>query len=207
MIYHLRFTMTLFKTDTIMRAPFFIISRPSSAKRFVFGLMVLIESITAFKAMPAVAGLRTREDVIIIASADRFSPHTIAAQLFDGFTVPPPTYSPLPTHASRTYRMDLTAYTSTVEECDNDPFITADGSVTRDGIVATNVLPFNTRIRIPAVFGDKIFTVHDRMNKRYGKRVDIWMERKEDMREFGIKRSAFIEVLEWGDNATQWKKG
>ena len=103
--------------------------------------------------------------------------------------------------------MDLTAYTSSVEECDEDPFITADGSTTRDGIVATNALPFNTRIRIPAIFGDKIFTVHDRMNKRYGRRVDIWMEGKQEMREFGIKRGALVEVLEWGDNSTQWKKG
>ncbi|MBM3204566.1 hypothetical protein FJZ48_01120 [Candidatus Uhrbacteria bacterium] len=106
----------------------------------------------------------------------------------------------------KTIKMDVTAYTSSVEECDSDPFITADGSTTRDGIVATNVLPFGTKIRIPDYFGDKVFEVHDRMNKRYSYRVDVWMQEKGEMRRFGIKRNASIEILEMGDNSTQWNK-
>jgi len=104
----------------------------------------------------------------------------------------------------KTYKMDVTAYTSTLEECDSDPFVTADGSLVADGIVATNILPFGTKIRIPKYFGERIFTVHDRMNARYSARTDIWMSSKTDMRNWGLKRNVDIEVVEWGDGKTQW---
>ncbi len=102
---------------------------------------------------------------------------------------------------------NLSAYTSSVEECDSDPFTTADGSRTHDGIVATNILPFGTKLRIPALFGDKIFEVHDRMNARYNNKynLDIWMEKKVDMRQFG-RRNAMVEIVEMGDGKTQWGK-
>ncbi|MFA6131415.1 MAG: hypothetical protein WC730_04130 [Patescibacteria group bacterium] len=104
----------------------------------------------------------------------------------------------------KTYSIDVTAYTSTIEECDADPFITADGSTVADGIIAANFLPFKTKVRFPELFGDKVFEVHDRMNKRYWLRADVWMVKKTDMRKFGIHRKVTIEVVEWGDNGTQW---
>lgn len=104
----------------------------------------------------------------------------------------------------KTYRADISAYTSTVEECDSDPFVTADGSIVKDGIIATNFLPFGTKVRIPKYFGDRIFTVHDRMNARYWYRIDIWMPFKKDALTWGVKRSAEIEVVEWGDGKTLW---
>lgn len=107
--------------------------------------------------------------------------------------------------ALKTIYMASTAYTSRVEECDSDPFVTADGSEVRDGIVATNVLPFGTKVRIPTVFGDRIFEVHDRMNARYSYRVDIWMKDIKDARAYGLKRNIPIEVVEWGNNSTQWQ--
>ncbi|MBD3252034.1 hypothetical protein GF380_06350, partial [Candidatus Uhrbacteria bacterium] len=62
----------------------------------------------------------------------------------------------------RTYHyVPMTAYTSRPEETDDTPFITADGSHVRDGIVAANFLPFGTKVRIPSLFGDQIFEVHD----------------------------------------------
>lgn len=97
--------------------------------------------------------------------------------------------------AVRTLRTTLTAYSSTPEECDDSPFITADGSHVRDGIVAANFLKFGTRIRIPELFGDKVFEVHDRMNARFSNRIDIWMEKVEDNRKFGIKHNILIEIL------------
>lgn len=104
----------------------------------------------------------------------------------------------------KTIYMDSTAYTSTVEECDSDPFVTADGSDVADGIVATNVLPFGTKIRLPTVFGDRIFEVHDRMNARYTYRVDIWMDDYKTMINYGLKRNIPIEVVSYGDNKTVW---
>ena len=47
----------------------------------------------------------------------------------------------------------VTAYSSTVWQCDSDPFITASGAMVRDGIVASNLLPFGTEIRIPELYG------------------------------------------------------
>lgn len=97
--------------------------------------------------------------------------------------------------AVRTLRTTITAYSSVPWECDDSPFITADGTHVRDGIVAANFLKFGTRIRIPELFGDKVFEVHDRMNKRFSNRVDIWMEKVSDNHKFGIKRDILIEVL------------
>lgn len=109
--------------------------------------------------------------------------------------------------ALRLYTVDMTAYTSAVEECDADPFITADGSHVRDGIIATNILPFGTKVRFPALFGDRVFEVHDRMNTRYTARADIWMTNKAAARQFGLKRNMKMEVIEWGKpKQTTWAR-
>ena len=109
----------------------------------------------------------------------------------------------------KTMVVDSTAYTSSVDECDADPWITADGYDLRDGgdgVIATNVLPFGTKVRIPALFGDKVFTVHDRMNKRYTYRVDVWMETKSQARKYGLHKNVTIEVVEMGDGVTVYAK-
>lgn len=106
--------------------------------------------------------------------------------------------------ALKTIRVDATAYTSRPQETDGSPFITADGSVVRDGIIATNILPFGTKVRIPSIYGDKVFEVHDRMNARYTNRIDVWMNDVHEMNQFGIKRNIGLEVLEWGDGTKQW---
>jgi 3D (Asp-Asp-Asp) domain-containing protein len=98
--------------------------------------------------------------------------------------------------------VSMTAYTSRPEETDDTPFITADGSHVRDGIVACNFLPFGTKVRIPALFGDKVFEVHDRMNKRYTYKMDFWMEDLGDARQFGV-RHADIEIVKVEDPGTQ----
>jgi len=93
----------------------------------------------------------------------------------------------------------ITAYNSEVGQCDNSPCITANGfDLCEHGIedsIAANFLPFGAKIRIPALFGDKVFVVRDRMNARYANRLDIWMLKKEDAKQFGVKL-AKIEVLE-----------
>ena len=97
---------------------------------------------------------------------------------------------------SKTVKMIVTAYTSSPEETDDTPFITASGKYVEDGIIANNLLPFGTKIRIPELYGDKIFTVEDRMHSRKGKyQADIWMANKSEARIFGAKLLE-IEVLE-----------
>lgn len=86
----------------------------------------------------------------------------------------------------------LTAYTSSPEETDDTPFITASGSRTRDGIVATNLLPFGTKVMIPEHFGDKIFTVEDRMHPRMTNGMDVWMETKTDARRLGVRNTEIV---------------
>ena len=88
----------------------------------------------------------------------------------------------------------VTAYSSTVDQCDSSPFITANGTRVRDGIIATNALAFGTKVKFPSVYGDKIFTVEDRMNKRYYDRADIWFETREEAKMFGIKKLEMVVV-------------
>jgi 3D (Asp-Asp-Asp) domain-containing protein len=64
----------------------------------------------------------------------------------------------------------------------------------RDGIIATNFLPFGTAVKIPEIYGDKVFVVEDRMNKRYWQNIDIWFPDRETALEFGRKQIV-IEVI------------
>lgn len=96
----------------------------------------------------------------------------------------------------KTIKMVITAYSSTPEETDSTPFISASGKTVEDGFVANNMLPFGTRVRIPELYGDKIFIVEDRMHRRKGGyHVDIWFPEQSQAKEFGAK-IANIEVLE-----------
>lgn len=93
-------------------------------------------------------------------------------------------------------KMVITAYSSRVEETDSTPFITASGKTVADGIIANNMLPFGAKIRIPELYGDKIFVVEDRMHQRKGKyHVDIWFPEYSQAKEFGSKLT-YIEILE-----------
>lgn len=95
----------------------------------------------------------------------------------------------------RVVNMVLTAYSSTPGQTDEDPFTAASGKRVYDGMVAVNGLPFGTKIKIPALYGEKVFTVDDRMNARYGiTRMDIWMNAPiKQVRAFGVKR-AVVEI-------------
>ena len=93
-------------------------------------------------------------------------------------------------------KMIITAYSSTPDQTDDTPFITASGKRVADGIAANNGLSFGTRFMIPELYGDKIFTVEDRMHKRKGKyHVDIWFATYKDAKNFGAKITD-VQVLE-----------
>jgi len=96
----------------------------------------------------------------------------------------------------RTIKVIATAYSSTPDQTDDTPFITASGKHVADGIIANNLLAFGTKVRIPELYGDKVFVVEDRMNKRKGNyQVDIWMPDRPSAVNFGAK-TVDIEVLE-----------
>ena len=81
----------------------------------------------------------------------------------------------------------VTAYSSTIDQCDDTPFITANGKTVYDGLVAANFLQFGSEVRFPEHFGNKIFTVNDRMNKKYSDRIDVWMPTREQAIRFGTR--------------------
>ncbi|MCX6702726.1 MAG: 3D domain-containing protein [Candidatus Wolfebacteria bacterium] len=96
--------------------------------------------------------------------------------------------------ARKLIRTTATAYSSSPDETDDTPNITASGTYTHDGVVASNFLPLGSKIRIPKIFGAKIFTVEDRMSERFADRVDIWFATKISALKFGL-RAVDIEVL------------
>ncbi|MDP2909542.1 MAG: hypothetical protein Q8N69_00475 [bacterium] len=107
-----------------------------------------------------------------------------------------PVSNPFEPVRTKKVKVVITAYSSTVWQTDDTPFITASGEWVRDGIVANNMLPFGTRITIPEIYGDKTFIVEDRMAKRKGNyHVDIWFPEYYQAKNFGSQLT-YIEVLE-----------
>ncbi len=94
----------------------------------------------------------------------------------------------------------ITAYNSEVAQCDASPCITANGFNLCDhgeeDSVAVNFLRFGTKVRIPEIFGDRVFVVRDRMHERYQNKLDVWMLSKEEAKQFGVK-VAKVEILEY----------
>ena len=95
---------------------------------------------------------------------------------------------------SRKIDVWITAYASMPEQTDDTPFITATGNYVRDGVVAANFLPFGTKIRMPELFGEKVFVVEDRMHSRFQNSVDIWFADNKEAKNFG-KQWSKIEIL------------
>jgi len=93
----------------------------------------------------------------------------------------------------------ITAYNSISSQTDGAPCLTANGfNLCEHGIedsIAANFLKFGTKVRIPELFGDRVFVVRDRMHKRHVSKIDVWMLDYDDAKKFGVK-IAKIEVLE-----------
>jgi len=93
--------------------------------------------------------------------------------------------------ANNNPRVTVTAYSSTPDQTDNTPFITANGTYVYDGLIACNFLPFHTKVKFPEIYGDKIFTVEDRMASWNSHKMDIWMPTRQAALQFGVKRLAY----------------
>jgi len=88
----------------------------------------------------------------------------------------------------------VTGYSSSPWQTDDTPFLTAAGTQVRDGVVATNILPFGTKIRLPEIYGDKIFVVEDRMSPKKGYQIDIWFSSYWEAKNFGVEM-AEMEIV------------
>lgn len=93
------------------------------------------------------------------------------------------------------FRVLVTAYSSTPDQTDASPFITASGTRVHDGTVATNFLPFGTHIRFLHYRPDTVFTVEDRYHPRLSDRVDLWFPSRQEAILFG-SRVLQMEVVE-----------
>lgn len=102
------------------------------------------------------------------------------------------------TPARITKHVTVTAYSSTPDQTDASPCTTANGfNVCKhniEDVVAVNGVPFGTKVRFPDYFGDRIFTVQDRMNARYTERMDVWMKSRQAALQFGVRKLK-VEIL------------
>lgn len=91
------------------------------------------------------------------------------------------------------FRVTAVAYSPTVDQNDASPCITATGARVAPDVVATNFLPFGTRLRIDG----REYVVRDRMNAKYnGQRIiDIWHPTRREALTFG-RQQLVIEILE-----------
>jgi len=122
-------------------------------------------------------------------------PAAIGELSFAQFNALLPIPSPTPEKVVKTIRVVVTAYSSTEDQTDSTPFITASGTRVRDGIVAANFLPIGTKIKLPDIYGDRVFVVEDRMHPRKKYMVDIWFASYTEAKAFGAKLT-YVEVLE-----------
>lgn len=105
----------------------------------------------------------------------------------------------------------VTAYTSSVKECDGDPWVTASGYRLRrgDAVVAVSRdleargLKMGTWLYLALPQGGGWFRVEDRMHPRWRRRIDVWMgsSRREALA-FGKRRGRiFFSVCTPQQNA------
>jgi len=87
----------------------------------------------------------------------------------------------------KTMQIIVTAYSSTVAQTDDSPYITASNTLVRDGIVASNLLPFGTKIRFPELNPKKIYVVEDRLAPKNSHKIDIWFPSTDLALDFGVK--------------------
>jgi 3D (Asp-Asp-Asp) domain-containing protein len=104
--------------------------------------------------------------------------------------------------SKRIITVTATAYSSSPEQTDDTPCITATGYDVCENYalygsantIASNFLPLHAIVKIPELYGDELFVVRDRMNPRFGKNnIDIWMPTYSEARRFGSQQVT-IEV-------------
>jgi 3D (Asp-Asp-Asp) domain-containing protein len=165
-----------------------------NAKKLILSLILVFVFEMFLFPMPTLAN-----EAMEISEIERVLSETVLQEVND---LQPMILNHLPENgaweAESTTNRTITAYNSEVGQCDDSPCITANGfNVCEHGIedtIAANFLKFGTKVRIPELFGDRVFIVRDRMNGRFSDRVDVWMVNKQDARNFGVK-FAKIEVL------------
>lgn len=90
----------------------------------------------------------------------------------------------------KSYNLEITAYSPSVDECDSDPFIAASGKYVDDWTIAVSPnmrkegWDFGDFVYIPDHY--KFYKINDVMNSRYTKRVDVFLWTKQEANDFGF---------------------
>ena len=71
--------------------------------------------------------------------------------------------------------------------------LTASGKIAEEGMIATNLYPFGTKI----IIGGREFTVEDRISRTYNNRLDIFM---------GYGEKGYDKAINWGLKTLEVKK-
>ena len=179
----------------------FTLSRKYSRLESALSLLVIM-GIIVTTVMPRTAEASAGDlGTIAVAGVMHSAAAVHTKSAYDGVTFP----SAGTRDAVRTMYVVATAYSSEAAQTDDTPCIPAmwkfdlceqyDAYKLVDSIAA-NDLPLGTKVRFPELHGDKVFTVRDRMNKRYtGKsRIDFWLPEKPAAIQFGVKRIK-MEIL------------
>jgi 3D (Asp-Asp-Asp) domain-containing protein len=96
----------------------------------------------------------------------------------------------------------VTGYSSTPDQTDDTPFITAANTPVRPGVLAlSRDLLQEFTPGAPFRFGDRVelegigvFTVEDTMHPRYQKRADIWFTSRESAQHWGRQRLTLVQL-------------
>ena len=90
----------------------------------------------------------------------------------------------------------VTGYSSTADQTDSTPFLTATMTSVRPGVIALSrdlIQRYNPEA--PFRYGDRVivegigvFVVEDTMNKRYERRADIWFPTRDEAKQWGKKQ-------------------
>ena len=76
----------------------------------------------------------------------------------------------------------ITGYSSTEDQTDSTPFLTASQKQVKKGIIACpREIPFGSKVEIEG----KAYICEDRMSKKFNDRFDIWFESTEEALEWG----------------------
>ena len=95
---------------------------------------------------------------------------------------------------ARVSGVSVSAFTASKKECGKTDGITASGVKVHDGVIACNFLPFGTKVRIPSMYGDKVFTVYCRLKKGYVNHIDIYTKYVSTANQIG-RHTCAIEII------------
>lgn len=181
--------MVLFMTNFLVTKSITLVSSLISQRK-VFAGTVLVGLLFQFISFPGLMNV-AKGDYILENRGNDHELYLVTVQGNSLVQSSNPISERAPWVAGEAKRLVLvTAYSSTVDQTDDSPFITASGTQVRDGIVATNFLKFGTKVKFPELYGDKIFVVEDRMKSNH--KVDIWFPTREEALQFGAKVTEIV---------------